>query len=559
MSQSLLTAELAPHGLKIYLRGNTAAAVEFLQSLPEARQVKSQAAWSVDATPAAAWRLVNECPTAVQADDAVLDLSTEFVRSLQAAASCRETTEQPPLRKLGWDLWRHQVAGYHFAAAHAASMLAMEMGTGKSAVAVLLYVNKGCRRGIVVCPKSVLAVWRREFAKHSPVDVDVLVLDRGATSRKRDEAEQFLAVRRHRRCVVVVNYEMAWREEFALWVLRQEWDCAIGDESHRFADPTTKTSKFMAELGKAAKFRLCLTGTPMSTPLSLFGQFRFLDRGIFGSSYSRFRARYAEANPMFPSQVKRYINQEELKERFALIAYRVTMEETDLTLPGVVHNEMRVELNPAAVKIYKTLRDELVAQIGDGVVTGANPLTKTIRLRQIVAGYVVQDGEPDEPRVVHWVDSSKADALRDVLEDIPPDEKIVVFCDYRPELDQVREIAEKLGRVYGEVSGARKDLTDRGEYSPECTMLGVQYQSGGVGIDLTAARYVFFFSPTWSLTNYEQALKRLHRPGQRRTVFAYNLVASGTVDEVVYRALQEKRDVVEAVLEALSRKAVVSV
>jgi SWI/SNF-related matrix-associated actin-dependent regulator 1 of chromatin subfamily A len=81
--------------------------------------------------------------------------------------------------------------------------------------------------------------------------------------------------------------------------------------------------------------------------------------------------------------------------------------------------------------------------------------------------------------------------------------------------------------------------------------MGVQYKSGGVGIDLTRAHYCVLFSPTYSLGDYDQSLARLDRPGQVSHVQFYHLVAKDTVDEVVYDALDKKRSVVESVLEAL--------
>jgi SNF2 family DNA or RNA helicase len=111
-------------------------------------------------------------------------------------------------------------------------------------------------------------------------------------------------------------------------------------------------------------------------------------------------------------------------------------------------------------------------------------------------------------------------------------------------------VARELGREYAEVSGERKDLErwQRGD----ATILGVQIQSGGVGIDCSRACYAFYYSLTFSLGDYEQSLARLRRPGQTRCVRYYHLVATGTVDEQVYAALRARRNVIEAVLQNLS-------
>lgn len=111
-----------------------------------------------------------------------------------------------------------------------------------------------------------------------------------------------------------------------------------------------------------------------------------------------------------------------------------------------------------------------------------------------------------------------------------------------------------MGRRYGELSGRDKEgLNERAEMSDQIDLIGVQYQSGGVGIDLTRACYGVYYSQTWSLGDYLQSLKRLHRPGQERTTMYYHLVAAGTVDEIVYRALSKREEVVDAILGGLRK------
>jgi SNF2 family DNA or RNA helicase len=140
--------------------------------------------------------------------------------------------------------------------------------------------------------------------------------------------------------------------------------------------------------------------------------------------------------------------------------------------------------------------------------------------------------------------------LADRLEDLPVTEPVVVFCRFRSDLEDVAAVARELGREYAEVSGERKDLErwQRGD----AVILGVQMQSGGVGIDCSRAAYAFYYSLGFSLGDYEQSLARLRRPGQTRCVRYYHLVCEGTVDAQVYAALRERRHVVEAVLQRLT-------
>jgi SNF2 family DNA or RNA helicase len=199
------------------------------------------------------------------------------------------------------------------------------------------------------------------------------------------------------------------------------------------------------------------------------------------------------------------------------------------------------------MRFYRAMEREMVAEIEAGTVTAANALTKLLRLQQATGGYartdelgtVLIDGTP-----------TKRQMLEDRLDDLPVTEPVVVFCRFRSDLDDVQAAARSLGREYAEVSGDRKDL-ERWQ-AGEAVILGVQIQSGGVGIDLSRAAYAFYYSLGYSLGDYEQSLARLRRPGQTRCVRYYHLVAPGTVDEQVYAALRERRSVIDAVLRNLS-------
>lgn len=544
-TKAMVAATLNQAKSRIVLRGPfSAEANEFYHSLPAARWIANDKAWVIDATPAAAWRLMNECPIHVEADDEVLDLSSRF----HCGLTFIQRNEQPHSRK--YDSWAHQVGAYEHAYYREGAGLALRMGEGKTKVAVDLLVNHGAMRSLVLCPVSVLGVWRREIAKFAGCPIEVLVLEKGTTKTKVKEAQAFLEYCAKKKVpgAVVVSYETAKRDEFAVWSTKLVWDYVVLDESHRVKGHSTDVAHYVAALGKSARRRLCLSGTPMASPLDIFSQCRFLDRGLFGTSFHHFRNRYAKMNAIFPSKVDEWLNQEELKQRFALLWYRV--DDDVLNLPEAIHNERRIELSPKAKKVYEGLTKDLIADLGTGVVTATNALTRLLRLQQVTSGYTVED----ETKVVHEVDDGKETLLGELLLDLPDREPVVVCCRFRHDLDIVKRVAEKLDRRYGEVSGRRKDLTENATMPGDVDVLGVQIQSGGVGIDLTRACYCVLFSVGFSPIDYEQFLKRVHRPGQTRTTHYYHLIASGTVDEAVYGALKNKQEVIDSVLDALRRK-----
>lgn len=570
------SARLSADGAKIILGPGTRSWTEFCQSLPNARWDSYAGLWKCDATPAAAWRIIGRPESddlrdrlndpltelaftfgrqikTVREGTGMIDLIEELATELGASDKLEKrvkkdiglTCQQPAVRKN--ESWAHQLDAYFYATQLDSVLLAMGMGCGKSKVVVDVICNTDCRRALVLCPTSVRGIWRREFERHAGRPVSVIVLDTGTVADKAHAATGAVrfseAVRQP--LVVVINYESAWRDKFASFALGVEWDIVVCDESHRIKTHNSQISKFCAKLGKVAKKRICLTGTPLGqSPLDVFGQFRFLEPGIFGTSWHHFANRYAvHGNPHVPQQITGFRNQEELQERFHLITYRCKAEDV-LDLPEAIHEERTCELGPAARKAYRELEDELITQIGEGVVTAGNALVKLLRLQQVTSGFL---GEDESDRI-HEIDTAKQSLLRELLEDAGG-EPFVVFCRFRHDLAIVRSLCEAMKLRYGELSGSNRDgLTDRGEMSPNIDVLGCQIQSGGVGIDLTRARLAAYYSLGFSLTEYEQSLARLHRPGQTRNVAYYHLIAEKTCDRRVYSALRDKKDVIEAVI-----------
>jgi SNF2 family DNA or RNA helicase len=420
--------------------------------------------------------------------------------------------------------WAHQEEAAAWLADREAGMLAMDMGTGKTFTALLAIGLGGA-------------------------EIVHLDLCSGTAEARAARLKAALLVP-GRTLVVTVNYEAVWRQRLATQIEAVQWAAIVLDESHRIKSPGGKASRWLARLAarQPAARRLCLTGTPMPhSPLDLYGQFRFLDPQVFGSSYTRMRARYAECDARFPSKVKYWRNQDELAAKLDAHSWRVAADDV-LDLPESMHEVVPVTLSPKVQRYCRTLEREMTAEIEAGTVTASNALTKLLRLRQASCGYARVDGSTG----VVPIDGtpSKRLALADRLEDMPSAEPVVVFCQFRSDLDDVAAVARELGREYAEVSGERKDL--QRWQDGDATILGVQIQSGGVGIDLTRAAYAFYYSLGYSLGDYEQSLARLRRPGQTRCVRYYHLVCTGTVDEQVYAALRERRNVVDAVLQRLS-------
>ena len=448
--------------------------------------------------------------------------------------------------------WRHQTDAVAFVRdlyrqGKRGAMIAAVMGTGKSAMTVYLCVEEGFKVILILCPLRVVQVWKPQFATHATLPFMVVPLDDSFANvrAKRDQAERQIKLAKARGVpvVVVINYDSAWRPPFAQWALKQKWDLVVADEIHRCKAPGGKASRYLGRLAKAVRFRLGLSGTPMPhSPLDVYGYFRFIDVSIFGWSFHKFRQHYAVMGGFQNHQVVSYDNLDELNRKFYSVTYACGKDVLDL--PPEMHITYTCQLGPEARKAYRSLERDLMAEVQSGEITAANALVKLLRLQQITGGNIRTDDGNDVQ-----IDSAKTKLLGDVLEDIAPDEPVVVFCRFHKDLDAVARVAAENGRQSLELSG-RADHLKRWQ-AGEASVLAVQIESGGVGVDLTRARYSIYFSLGFSLGAYEQSLARIHRPGQTRPVEYIHLLAEGTVDEKVMAALARRADVVSNVLQQM--------
>jgi len=439
--------------------------------------------------------------------------------------------------------WLHQKAGYQFCMQHTGALLPFHMGYGKTRVAVGVIANR-TRLGLILCPKSVVPVWPREFAKHllNPEQAMVVPLDSGSVVAKRKTAERALSMlgKTTQRLVLVINYESAWRVDFAAWAIKEAgFDTLVLDEGHKIKSAGGKASRFCARMATVCRFRIGLSGTPMPhSPLDIYGLYRTLDQKIFGSNFHQFKTRYAISGGFEGRAVIGYQRQQEMREKIKSIALFVP--DNLLDLPPVQDITIPITLSPAAQKVLRGLERDFYAELEAGEVTAGNALVKLLRQQQVTSGRVrLDDGNMQE------VDTGKQDALEDLIEGMGT-ESVVVFTRFTSDLDAVAAVSAKLEIEYRELSGRVNTLAEWQDGHGQ--VLGVNIQAGGAGIDLTRARYCVYYSLGFSLGDYMQSRARVHRPGQDRPVTYYHLVAENTVDSKVYSALAARQEVVDFIL-----------
>lgn len=455
--------------------------------------------------------------------------------------------------------YRHQIEAYEYACGlfglppsgamrSGGCALLMEMGTGKTITSIAItgaLVRAGrIRRVLIVAPLSILGVWEEEFQKFAAFPYALAVLT-GPGSRKLDTLRHMTGAVLQ---VAVVNYESAWRMEKDLAAWRP--DLIIADEGHKIKTHNIAASKAMHRLGAKAGYRLLLTGTVITNKaVDVFSQFKFVNPAIFGQSFYAFRNRYFDMvgygnhTPVLKKSMEA-----ELTEKLHSISFRATKAEC-LDLPETTDVIRQVELEPAALRVYRGLVKESYAELSSGEVTAPNILTRLLRLSQLTGGFIGND----ETAAVEQISAAKLSALEDILDGAAAEgKKLVIIARFIPEIQAICKLLEKRGLRYSYITGEvknREEQVSAFQNDPAVMAFVGQIATAGLGITLTAASTMVFYSLDYSMSNFEQTKARIHRVGQRMPCTYLYLVARGTVDEKVLQALKDKADLARTLVD----------
>lgn len=416
-----------------------------------------------------------------------------------------------------------------------------EQGTGKTYV-ILTGLNwLKAKPALVVCPSSVMFVWEDQAKQFYP-NLKVKILMGTIAKRKKQLQEAYLTGTD----IVVMNYEATWRMEDELAAI--PWKMITLDESSRIKNRTTRQTRSLLRLAPKIPYRYILSGTPNpNTPLELFSQFLFLDPAIMGPHFYAFRDRYAIMGGYQGGQVVGWKNTAELMGKVKAHSFRVLKKDC-LDLPEKVYTTQRLALSDEQQKAYDSLSKTLVAELSeDKKVTASVVIAKLVKLREITAGFVMSD----DKNLHYFKESVKLKALQELIEFIPKEQKLVIWCTFRAELEAIAKIlpAESFVTIHGGVEiSKRGDIVRSFQEDPKIRFFLGQQEAGGLGITLTAANHCVFMTNDYSPEVRLQAEDRLHRIGQRNVVNYYDFVCKGTIDVAVIAALRRKQKVSEMIM-----------
>lgn len=461
--------------------------------------------------------------------------------------------------KLKTKPWKHQWKALDYVMVRDRAAIFTDMGTGKTKIMIDLIVNRGFSWVLILGTVKSCDVWEREFAKHSDIPKNfVFNLCGMPTPDKVSLMKEKLLLHQNKGIPVVfiMNYEAVWREPLKQYLYGLKHECIICDESHRIKTPNSKVNICLTALGRRTSCRYILSGTPTpESPIDIYGQYKFLDPDIFGTNFEKFKQQYQNIDAretirrgyVVLDEKEPYVNLDHLKKKMYSCAFYA---QSDVELPEVTHVYFEQYLSEETQKVYKELNKEGVYEDESGITETNNILAKYTRLQQLLSGYLFAENELFTEQFFVEKDTSKVEALEYLLEEISKDEKIVIFAKYRKDFDNIKTVCQKLHRKYGEISGKCDDYDVWKQGNLDA--IAVQYNSGSESISLVEARYCIYYSHTFSYGQYQQSVKRTHRPGQKRPVTYYHIISKvkgiQTVDDKIKKALSQKQSLVEYVL-----------
>lgn len=467
-------------------------------------------------------------------------------------------------------LWQHQIECIEKARDLDYYALFFQVGTGKTATCINILREKYSKHKrllptLVIAPPVVVLNWKSEILKYSKIKADKIVPLVG-TGKERLK----LLSESDPASIFITNFEtlnMIEVFEALKAMLRNTPSCLIVDESQKIKDISAKRTKRSIELGDIATYRYILTGTPILNDLmDIYSQFRLLDRGkAFGHNFFTFRARFFEdKNKAMPSS-KYFPRWEPIKgadQKIKDLIEPVSMyveKSQCLTLPPLVKKIIEVPMSKEQQRLYDSMKKDLVATItgSDGVDRHAIAelaITKALRLMQILSGHIRIEGENgEETKTIKIKDNPRKEALRELLEDIAPYEKCLVWAVYRSNYEDIREVCDKLKLKYVELNGETKDKdaeAHKFRTDSDVRVLIGNPMSAGIGINLVEASCMIYYSRTFSLEADLQSEARCFRGGseQHQKITRIDLITPASLDELVVKCLASKQELSDKVL-----------
>jgi len=421
-------------------------------------------------------------------------------------------------------LYKHKLGG----------CLADDMGLGKTiqAIALLASVYPGQKQPtLIVMPKTLLFNWENELKRFAPKLSFALYYG---------QTRDIKTILTHH--IILTTYAMVRND---IEQLKEEpFHMVVLDESQNIKNINAKTSKAVMLL--QADHRLALSGTPIENNIGeLYALFRFLNPAMFGTT-ADFTKNYL--NPIQKGDNKAVVK--ELKKKIYPFVLRRLKTEVLKDLPDKMEQTLYVDMTQEQARLYNQRRLMYKRAIKEEIQSKGLKKSKLFILQAM--GELRQIASIPEIKSDNKIISPKREILMDHVADaVAGKHKVLVFANYLHSLECVSKDMEAAGIDHLVMTGAtrnRSHVVERFQEDDTCQALLMTLKTGGLGVNLTAAEYVFLFDPWWNLAAENQAIDRAHRMGQKNTVFSYRLIARNSIEEKILKLQAKKKELFDSLI-----------
>lgn len=390
-----------------------------------------------------------------------------------------------------------------------------DMGLGKTFAGSEKMMQLGAKINLVVCQKSKIDDWHDHFAENYAGYYHLFNLI------NENELQEFLANAKNHwdDNIGIINYDLIWRRPE---LLNLENFTLLLDESSLIQNETAKRSKFILKM--QPKNVILLSGTPTGGKYEkLWSQMHLLGWNISKDLYWKqfVTVKYLDTVGRSIPLVTGYKNVDRLKRKMAQYGCQFLKTDEVFDLPDQNFQKVRI----AASEEYRRFKKDKVLIIEDRELVGDTTLKQMLFERTLCGVY----------------SKEKQKAFVDLLDST--EDRLVVFYNFTAELDALTRLCDSVERPYSVVNGLSKDLSAYEQKNDSVAF--IQYQAGAMGLNLQKACRMVFFTLPLSSELYEQAKKRIHRIGQDRPCFYYQLICKGSIEEKILATLEMRKDYTE--------------
>jgi SWI/SNF-related matrix-associated actin-dependent regulator 1 of chromatin subfamily A len=437
----------------------------------------------------------------------------------------------------GWRAFKHQEDGITFLVKNKGCILADDMGLGKTYQSIVASLEAGAERVLIVCPSSLKINWKREIENFTD---DVTIVNGTYWQEARFTIVNYDIIKNFH---TVVKKKKKGEEEIPEWQIRREIveydpDIIILDEAHYVKNPKSQRGDILKDICKnfSPERVWLLTGTPIANrPMDYFNLLTLIKSPV-ANNWVHYAKRYCEGRRF--KKGRRFIwvtdgasNLDELSKKTKSHILRRKKEEV-LDLPDKLVTPVWLELENVG-GYERVWEDYLEKRRRDG--KKGNPFKELVEMT-LLRTFVAMETVP------HSI--AKAE------EAIESGKKVIIFCNFSDEIDAfLKHFGHKSVCVRGGMSADKKQqAVDRFQEDPNCMVFVGQIKAAGVGLTLTEAEVVIMNSLDWVPGNHEQAEDRAYRIGQNKTVNIYYMLIADTIDDLMWRILNNKKRVIGTIM-----------